>query len=96
MTKFSNSDTQILVEFNAFHVIMFFVLFVQLFFTKFKSKIIGFYNFSLLVSDLDYSLIKNIKWYLSRKFNYKNFGIYKSFGTKYFIKPSLDLDQNKS
>ena len=62
---------------------------------KFKSKIIGFYNFSLLISDLDYSLIKNIKWYLGNKFNYKNFGIYKSFGTEYFIKPKLNLDQNK-
>ena len=94
--NFHNSDTQILVEFNAFHCDHVFLSYLSNYFSqKFKSKIIGFYNFSLLVSDLDYSLIKNIKWYLSRKFNYKNFGIYKSFGTKYFIKPSLDLDQNK-
>ncbi len=94
--NFHNSDTQILVEFNAFHCDHVFLSYLSNYFSqKFKSKIVGFYNFSLLLSDLDYSLIKNIKWYLSIKFNYKNFGIYKSFGTKYFIKPNLDLDQNK-
>lgn len=94
--NFTNSDTQILVEFNAFHSDHVFLSYLSNYFSqKFKSKIIGFYNFSLLISDLDYSLIKNIKWYLGNKFNYKNFGIYKSFGTEYFIKPNLDLDQNK-
>ena len=94
--NFPNSETQILVEFNAFHADHIFLSYLSNYFSrKFKSKIVGFYNFSLLVSDLDYSFIKNIKWYLSTKFNYRNFGIYKSFGTKYFIKPSLDLDQNK-
>ena len=93
--NFPNSETQILVEFNAFHADHIFLSYLSNYFSqKFKSKIIGFYNFSLLISDLDYSLIKNIKWYLSSKFNYKNFGVYKSFGTEYFIKPNLDLDQN--
>ena len=94
--NFHNSDTQILVEFNAFHCDHVFLSYLSNYFSqKFKSKIVGFYNFSLLISDLDYSLIKNIKWYLSTKFNYKNFGIYRSFGTQHFIKPKLDLDQNK-
>lgn len=93
---FSNSNTQVLVEFNAFHSDHIFLSYLSNYFSqKFKSKIIGFHNFSLLITDLNYSLIKNIRWYLSSKFNYKNFGIYKSFGTKYFIKPNLDLDQNK-
>jgi len=94
--NFSNSNTQILVEFNAFHSDHVFLSYLSNYFSrKFKSKIVGFYNFSVLLSDLDYSLIKKIKWYLSSKLNCKNFGIYKSFNTEYFIRPNLDLDQNK-
>ena len=79
-----------------FIVITCFYLICPIIFHKnLNQKLLAFIILALLISDLDYSFIKNIKWYLSTKFNYKNFGIYKSFGTKYFIKPNLDLDQNK-
>lgn len=94
--NFPNSNTQVLVEFNAFQSDHIFLSYLSNYFSgKFKSKIIGFYNFSLLLSDLDYSLIKSIKWNLSKALNYKNFGIYKSFGTQNIIRPILNLNQNK-
>ena len=45
--------------------------------------------------DLDYTFIKSIKWNLSNILNYKNFGIYKSFGARKIIRPVLNLDQDK-
>ena len=94
--NFPNSNTQVLVEFNAFQSDHIFLSYLSNYFSrKFKSKIIGFYNFSLLLSDLDYSFIKSIKWNLSNIVNYKNFGIYKSFGAENIIRPILNLNQNK-
>ena len=94
--NFPNSNTQVLVEFNAFQSDHIFLSYLSNYFSrKFKSKIIGFYNFSLLLSDLDYSFIKSIKWNLSNILNYKNFGIYKSFGAENIIRPILNLNQNK-
>ena len=51
--NFPNYETQILVEFNAFHAYHIFLAYLSNYFSrKFKSKIVGVYNFSLLVSDL--------------------------------------------
>jgi len=92
--KHEKSNSQILVEFNAFHADHIFLSYISNYFSKkFKSKIIGFYNFSLLISDINYSFIKNIKWTLSKFFRFKNFGVYKSFGTESFIKPSINQKQ---
>jgi hypothetical protein len=93
--KYTDSNSQILVEFNAFHSDHIFLSYISNYFSnKYKSKIISFYNFSLLISDLNYSFFKKIRWYISKKLNYKNFGIYKSFGTEHFIRPNLSLNQN--
>ena len=92
--KHEKSNSQILVEFNAFHADHIFLSYISNYFSKkFKSKIIGFYNYSLLISDINYSFIKNIKWTLSKFFRFKNFGVYKSFGTESFIKPSINQKQ---
>lgn len=94
--NFSNSNSEVLVEFNAFQSDHIFLAYLANYFSqKFRAKIIGFYNFSLLLSDLDYTFIKSIKWNLSNILNYKNFGIYKSFGARKIIRPVLNLDQDK-
>ena len=56
--NFSNSNTQILVEFNAFHSDHIILSYLSNYLSKkYKSKIVGFYNFSLLISELHYGLI---------------------------------------
>ena len=89
----SNKKTKdiILVEFNAFHSDhLFFSYFSNVLSKKFDAKIVGFYNFKLIVSKLKENLIEKIKWRLSNMINYNNFGVYRSFGAKEIFKPDID------
>ena len=85
-----NYSSQVLVEFNAFHSDHIFLAYLSNFFSKkYGSKIIAFYNYKLIVSPLIDSFIKKIRWTISKFINYRNFGVYKSFGTQKFIKPNI-------
>ena len=86
----SEDKRQILVEFNAFHSDHVMLSYISNYLAKkYKSKIVGFYNFGLLLSDLKYTFIKNLKWNLGKIFNYKNFGVYYSFGVNKIFKPEI-------
>jgi hypothetical protein len=92
---YRNSKSQVLVEFNAFHSDHVFLSYLSNYLAqKYKSKIVGFHNFSLMVTKLKYSLIKSIKWDVGKFIKYKNFGIYNSFGVQKFIRPILSSSQN--
>ena len=69
---------------------MFFSYFSNVLSKKFDAKIVGFYNYKLIVSKLKENLIEKIKWKLSNIINHKNFGVYRSFGTKEIFKPNID------
>ena len=90
------NKSQILLEFNAFHNFhissSYLVNFLK---KKFGYKIIGFFNYTILSSNLEQNLYEKIKWFLLKKTNYKNFGLYKSFGVQKFIKPILNFKQKK-
>ena len=91
-----NSNNIILVEFNAFHSDhIFFSYFSNVLAKKYNAKILGFYNFKLIVSKLKETLIEKIKWKISNKVNYKNFGIYRSFGTEKIFKPHISKEIEK-
>tara|TARA_B110000971_G_scaffold218012_1_gene256000 strand:+ start:554 stop:2221 length:1668 start_codon:yes stop_codon:yes gene_type:complete len=92
--NFSNSNTQILVEFNAFHSDHIILSYLSNYLSKkYKSKIVGFYNFSLLISELHYGLIKSLKWSLSKLLKYRNFSIYYSFGVSSIFRPKISKNQ---
>ena len=74
---------------------LFFSYFSNVLSKKFDSKIVGFYNFKLIVSKLKENLIEKIKWKLSNTINYNNFGVYRSFGTKEIFKPNIDKNIEK-
>lgn len=94
--KYQNSNSQILIEFNAFHSDHIILSYLANYLSeKFKSKIVSFYNFSLIISDLNYNLIKSIKWSLSKFIKYKNFGIYNSFGTTEIFRPKISYEQKR-
>ena len=70
-----------MVEFNAFHPSHIAISYLSNFLKdKTNSEINAFYNYSILVSDLDSSLFNQIKWFISKFFSLNNFRIYKSFG----------------
>lgn len=88
--------TQVLVEFNAFHNFhvssSYLVNFLK---EKHHSKIVAFFNYTILSSNLDQTIFSKIKWHISKNLGFKNFGVYKSFGTESFIKPSLSKTQKQ-
>jgi len=91
---YKNSESQVLVEFNSFHSDHIFLSYLSNYFAqKYKSKIIGFHNFSLMVTKLKYSLIQSIRWNVSKFIKYRNFDIYNSFGTQKVIRPIISSSQ---
>jgi len=99
--KFKNTNnelfrSEILLEFNAFqsyHVpVAYFANFLK---KKYKSNIVGFFNYKILSSPFEESLYNKIKWIIGDKFNLKNFSIFRSFGVKKIIKPSLNKEEYK-
>jgi hypothetical protein len=94
--NYLNSNSQILVEFNAFHsdhIILSYLANVLA--NKFKSKIISFHNYGLIISDINYNIIKSLKWSISKFIKYKNFGIYDSFGVADVFRPKISIEQEK-
>ena len=93
---YKNSKSEVLVEFNAFHSDHILLSYLSNYFAqKYKSKIIGFHNFSLRVTELNYSIIQTVKWNISKFINNNNFGIYKSFGSQNIIRPIISSSQKK-
>ena len=87
-----NYESQVLVEFNALHSDHIFLAYLSNYFSKkYKSKIVAFYNFKLIISPLIDSFINKVRWTLSKFINYNNFGVYKSFGTSKFIRPDIKI-----
>ena len=85
---YKNSKSEVLVEFNAFHSDHIFLSYLSNYFAqKYKSKIIGFHNYSIRISKLNYSLTQTIKWNISKFITNNNFGIYESFGSQNIIRP---------
>ncbi len=91
---YKNSKSEILVEFNAFHSDHIFLSYLSNYFAqKYKSKIIGFHNYSIRISKLNYSLTQTIKWNISKFIKNNNFGIYESFGSQNIIRPVISSSQ---
>ena len=55
----------------------------------YKSQIVGFFNYTILSSPFEQTLLSKIKWIIGNKFNLKNFSLFRSFGVNQIIKPSL-------
>ena len=88
--KYSSSDRKILIEFNAFqsyHVPASYL--VNYLSEIYKSQIVGFFNYTILSSPFEQTLLSKIKWIIGNKFNLKNFSLFRSFGVNQIIKPSL-------
>jgi len=84
------NKSEILIEFNtfsSFHVLASY--FVNYLSDKFSSRIVGYYNYSLIASSLKNSFFNKIKWFLISKFFLKYCGIYNSFGVSNFIRPNI-------
>ena len=83
----------VLIEFNAFnesHICQ--SLFANYLSKKYSLSIIGYFNYSILSSPLKRGLLRKLKWFFGSIINYKNHGIYKSFGTKKIIVPEITED----
>lgn len=93
----TNSKNLILVEFNAFHeshVVQ--SIFANFLSKKFGLQIIGYFNYCILSSPLEASILSNIKWFLGKLIDYKNHSIYKSFGTRKILRPFIDKKFKKN
>lgn len=88
--KKSKSNPIILIEFNAFHTSHIALSnMANILVKKYNSKILAFYNYSIIVSNLKENILQKIKWTLSNILNLGNIGVYKSFGTEKIFKPSI-------
>ena len=94
LKKNQHRDSIILIEFNAFHIIHVVYSVICNFFYKSdkKYKIIAYYNYDVLITNLKKSLYNKFSWWLGKLFWINNFGIYKSFGVSEFIRPKLNID----
>ena len=93
--KYSSSDRKILIEFNAFqsyHVpASYFANYLS---EIYESKIVGFFNYKILSSPFEETLLTKIKWIIGNNFNLKTFSLFRSFGVNEIIRPKLDKTQN--
>ena len=90
-----NKKSKVLIEFNAFHNTHIPISYLSNTLAKInKSEINAFYNYSIIKTPLKNPLFNEIKWKIGNFFSIKNFGIYRSFGVKKIIKPSI-LPKNK-
>lgn len=89
--KKKNNENNILLEFNAFHSyhipVSYFANYLA---DKYDSNLIGYFNYKLISSPLDESLINKVKWFIGNKLNLKNFSIFRSFGVKDIFKPVIN------
>ena len=88
-----NSDNSILLEFNAFqsyHVpVSYFANYLS---EKYNSNLVGYFNYKMIASPLEESLINKIRWFLGDKLNLKNFSIFRSFGVREIFKPEINRE----
>lgn len=92
----SKNDTEILIEFNhwpSLQIANSYLLKVLQ--DKYQSKIIAYAGYPMISTDLKKNFFQFIKWNLGSFFNFKNFGIYKSFGCSKFIWPILKKELNE-
>lgn len=61
---------------------------------KHDANIIGYYSNPLLVGGIDKGILHKIKILLGSLFNWRFFGVYKSFGTSKFIYPTRLISNN--
>lgn len=82
----------ILIEFNAFQIIhVVYSVFCNFYFKKDHStKFIAYYNYDVLVSNINKKIFNDFFWFFGKIFWLKNFGIYRSFGVDSFIRPKLN------
>ena len=88
------SGKLVLIEFNAFHeshVCQ--SLFSNFLAKKYDLNIVGYFNYCILSAPLNQTIFQKIKWNLGKFFNYKYHAIYKSFGSKYVIRPKINKDK---
>ncbi len=90
------SKKLVLVEFNAFnesHICQ--SLFANFLSKKFNLDIVSYFNYCILSAPLRQTFFQFIKWNLGKLLNFKYHGIYKSFGSKKVIRPSIDKTRLK-
>ena len=87
--KSFSSQEQVLVEFNSFQNFHISASYLANYLkSKYKCQLLGFYNYSILVNDLNFSFLNKFKWTLGNVFSIKNFGVYKSLGVDKIFRPS--------
>jgi len=90
------SGKLVLIEFNAFHeshVCQ--SLFSNFLAKKYDLNIVGYFNYCILSAPLNQTIFQKIKLNLGKFFNYKYHAIYKSFGSKYVIRPKINKDKKE-
>lgn len=86
----------ILAEFNAFQSLHISISYLSNFLAeKFNAKIVGYFNYCLVSSPLNQSILTKLKWFLGTNLKLKIFSIYNSFGVKKFIHPKISPINNK-
>ncbi len=84
----SCKDAEILVEFNSFHASHIpFSYLSNCLSNIFKCKITAFYNYTLITSSLNPTILEKFKWHIANILNLKTFKIYRSFGAKKIFRP---------
>jgi hypothetical protein len=85
-----NAKGIILVEFNSFYNNHFPLAHIaNALSDKFNSRIVGFFNYYILSSEINEKFIIKLKWFIGNFFSLKFFGIYSSFGCSEIIKPKI-------
>ena len=54
-------------------------------------NIISYFNYCILSAPLKQTIIQKIKWEIGKLINFKNHGVYKSFGSSKVIRPEIIL-----
>ena len=86
----SNHRNIILVEYNSFHGShLCQALLANFFKKKNSSKIIAYFNYSLIVSPLKINFLQKLRWKISSLFLLGFKKIYNSFGVENFIRPHI-------
>lgn len=89
----SNDKNIILVEYNSYHGShLCQALLANFFKKKNSSKIIAYFNYSLIVSPLKINFLQKLKWRLSNLLLLGFKKIYKSFGVEAFLRPEISKD----
>lgn len=88
--KKNKENAIILTEFNAFQSLHTSMSYLSNFLAeKFNAKILGYFNYCLVSSPLNPSILNKLKWFIGSNLKIKTFSIYNSFGVKKFIYPKI-------